>query len=85
MLFLGLKGTEKSSFIYILARKYGFLIYDFDIGNLTFKDSDLIAIYNIIEPNVIVVFNDIDRVRVGEQGVTEASLLKAFDRAKIQN
>jgi GTP-binding protein EngB required for normal cell division len=68
-----------------LARKYGFLIYNFDIKNLIFKDSDLIVMYNAIKLNVIVVFNNIDKVRVGRQGVTKASLLKAFNKAKIQN
>jgi Holliday junction resolvasome RuvABC ATP-dependent DNA helicase subunit len=85
MLFLGLKGTGKSSFIYILARKYGFPIYNFDIKNPTLKDSDLIAMYNTIEPNAIAVFDDIDRVGVDGRGVTEAGLLKAFNKAKMQN
>jgi Holliday junction resolvasome RuvABC ATP-dependent DNA helicase subunit len=85
MLFLGPKGTGKSSFIYILARKYGFLIYNFDIKNLTLKDSDLIVIYNAIKPNVITVFDDINRVEVSKQGVTKAGLLKAFNKAKMQN
>jgi Holliday junction resolvasome RuvABC ATP-dependent DNA helicase subunit len=85
MLFLGLKGTGKSSFIYILARKYSFLIYNFDIKNLILKNSDLIVIYDVIKPNAIVVFDNIDKVRVGRQEVTKTGLLKAFNRAKMQN
>jgi hypothetical protein len=40
---------------------------------------------NAIRPNVIVVFNNINKVGVSEQGVTKAGLLKAFNKAKMQN
>jgi hypothetical protein len=40
---------------------------------------------NVIRPNTIAVFDDINKVGVSKQGVTKASLLKAFNKAKIQN
>ena len=84
MLFLGPKGTGKSSFIHILARVYGFPIYDFDIGDPTLEDTDLIAMCDAMEPNSIAVFDDIDRVGVGGRGITEAALLKVFDGNKTR-
>jgi hypothetical protein len=63
---------------------YGFLIYDFDIKDLILKDTNLITICYIIKPNSIIVFNNIDKVGVGKQGITKASLLKAFNKAKMR-
>jgi hypothetical protein len=40
---------------------------------------------NIIRPNTIVVFDNVNKAGVGKQRITTAGFLKAFNKAKIQN
>ena len=63
-----------------IAYKFGFAIYTFALRDSTLTDSEIINIYLGIELKAITVFNDIDRVKIGEKRITVNSLLKLLNR-----
>jgi hypothetical protein len=85
LLLLGPPGTGKSICVHDIAREYNFSIYDFNIGDTTLEDTDLINMCDAMEPDSIALFEDIDRVETGAKGITIAGLLKAFDGVRTPN
>jgi chaperone BCS1 len=79
MLWDGLPGCGKSSLIDAIAKRFGFTIYIFPLGDVTLNDSALMTLYLNMGPMAIAVFEDIDRVQLGEKGITEAVLLMLLD------
>ena len=77
--FLGPPGTGKSSLVKVIAQHFNFPIYNFAIGDSTLTDSRLMAMCDDMEPNSIALFEDIDKTKIGEKGITESGLLNALD------
>ncbi|RDL31550.1 Uncharacterized protein BP5553_09759 [Venustampulla echinocandica] len=79
MLWVGPPGCGKTSFVEAIAHEFGFAIYIFALGDSTLTDSDMMIMYLRMGPKAIAVFDDIDRVKIGEKGITVNGLLKLLD------
>jgi hypothetical protein len=79
ILFHGPPGTGKSSLVKVIAQHFRLPIYIFNLGDTSLTDSLLMAMCDEMLPNSIALFEDIDRAKIGKQGITEAGLLNALD------
>jgi hypothetical protein len=79
MLWFGPPGCGKTSLVEAIAHEFGFAIYTFALGDSTLTDSEMTIMYLRMGPKAIAVFDDIDRVKIGEKGVTVSGLLKLLD------
>jgi hypothetical protein len=79
MLWVGPSGCGKTSLAEAIAYTYGFATYTFPLGESTLTDSELMIMYLKMGPKAIAIFDDIDRVKIGEKGITENGLLKLLD------
>ena len=79
MLWVGPPGCGKTSLVEAIAHEFGFSIYTFALGDSTLTDSEMMTMYLRMGPKAIAVFDDIDRVKIGEKGITVNGLLKLLD------
>jgi hypothetical protein len=79
IIFHGPPGTGKSSFVNAIAHHLKFPIYVFSIGDHTLTDSHLMAMSDGMPMNAIALFEDVDRAKIGDQGMTEAGFLNVLD------
>ncbi|TVY18841.1 putative mitochondrial chaperone bcs1 [Lachnellula arida] len=79
VLFLDPPGTVKTSLIKAIAHQFDFPIYIFNLGDTGLTDSHLMAMCDDMAPDAIALFEDIDRAKIGQQGITEAGLINVFD------
>jgi SpoVK/Ycf46/Vps4 family AAA+-type ATPase len=79
MAWIGPPGCGKTSLVDAIAKRYGFAIYVFSLGDATLTDSAMIQMYLSMKPKAIAVFNDIDKFQIGERMITEAALLMLLD------
>ena len=59
--------------------RFGFATYTFPLRDSTLTNIELIYIYLKIGLKAITIFDNIDRVKIGEKGIIENSLLKLLD------
>ncbi|KAH6664048.1 P-loop containing nucleoside triphosphate hydrolase protein [Halenospora varia] len=85
ILFHSPPGTGKSSLVKVIAQRFHLPIYIFNLGDTGLTDSQLIAMFDEMLPNAIALFEDIDRAKIGKQGITEAGLLNALDGVGTQS
>ncbi|KAL5328010.1 hypothetical protein ACEPPN_005716 [Leptodophora sp. 'Broadleaf-Isolate-01'] len=79
MLWVGPPGCGKTSLVEAIAHEFGFALYTFTLGDSTLTDSEMMNMYLRMGPKAIAVFDDIDRVKIGEKGITVNGLLKLLD------
>ena len=63
-LFYGPPGTGKTSLVSALAEKFGMSIYAINLGQ--FNDRSLVIAMNDVEPNSVILFEDIDCMKSGD-------------------
>jgi hypothetical protein len=80
MLWVSLPGYRKTSLVEVIAHKFGFAIYTFALKDFTLTDSEIIIMYLSIGPKAIAVFDNINKVKIGEKKVIINSLLKLLNR-----
>jgi hypothetical protein len=73
-------GCGKTSLVEAIVYKFGFVTYTFPFRDSTLTSSELIIIYLKIGLKAIAIFNDIDRVKIGEKGIIKNGLLKLLNR-----
>jgi hypothetical protein len=80
MLWVSLLGYRKTSLGKAIMHKFSFAIYTFVLRDFTLTDSEIMIMYLSIRPKAIAVFDNINRVKIGEKKVIINSLLKLLDR-----
>ena len=89
-LLYGPPGTGKSSLVSAMAGHFKCNIYTIPLASYSLSDSSLLTLMRSIEPNSIVLFEDIDRIKISNEekelattgesaGITLSGLLNAID------
>jgi chaperone BCS1 len=81
-LLYGPPGTGKTSLVSAIAARFGMSIYALSLTD--FNDKTLMKAMNDVDPNSVILFEDIDCMKGGKARVTPEELAKA-EAAKISN
>jgi len=79
MALIGPLECGKSNLIKTIKEKFSLVIYNFSFRDITFTNLIIIYIYFNMQPNVIIVFNNINKLQISEKEIIKTTLLLLLD------